>query len=304
MPSVSEAIGGDSQMAATLAEGVALISVDQTITFTKYTRYVLPLDGFVFWIKNGVPVRAKGSLHYSTQSEQREDETISINHVIFTSKTPVKNLNDQSPDTLCIGEFQGIKFSFSRRGSFYKQADLYHYVGDAIYPAMYSQVIDSISCLECKDLIVSNSLPIWLGLNKIMPMYPSSLVPANARPPYAAVHIEPSQTIALQAAPRYGRRGTHWQLVSDKVKITMYGLGNQQALDFQDYVFQYSLDTDAIGVMNIPVIRDAKRTQAELSVLAMKKEFEIDVSYYQTRVRDIARQLIVKVVNLYFPQPL
>jgi hypothetical protein len=32
-------------------------------------------------------------------------------------------------------------FSFS---SFYAQADLYHYTGDAIYPAMETQIIDDV----------------------------------------------------------------------------------------------------------------------------------------------------------------
>ena len=83
----------------------------------------------------------------------------------------------------------------------------------------------------------------------------------------------------------------------------MYGLGNNQAMDFQDYVFQYSLNTDVIGVMNMPVIRDEKRTQSELSVIAMKKSIEIEVSYYQARVNTIARQFIKSAIPTYMVAP-
>ena len=40
---------------------------------------------------------------------------------------------------------------------------------------------------------------------------------------------------------------------------------------FQDYLFQYSLDTDNIGIMNMPIIKDEKRTQKEIGVIAQKK---------------------------------
>jgi hypothetical protein len=83
----------------------------------------------------------------------------------------------------------------------------------------------------------------------------------------------------------------------------MYGLGNQKALDFQDYVFQYSLNTDVIGVMNMPVIRDEKRTQSEMSVVAMKKSFEIEISYYQTRVNNVARQFIRSAIPTFLVAP-
>jgi len=55
------------------------------------------------------------------------------------------------------------------------------------------------------------------------------------------------------------------------VRITLFGVRNDQALDFVACVNQYSLDYDMFGVMNMPTIRDEKRTQAELNVIAMKK---------------------------------
>ena len=35
---------------ADLQTGVEAISIQQTVTFTKYVRLVLPLDGYVFWV--------------------------------------------------------------------------------------------------------------------------------------------------------------------------------------------------------------------------------------------------------------
>ena len=86
---------------------------------------------------------------------------------------------------------------------------------------------------------------------------------------------------------------THWQLVSDRVRITLYGLTNQQALDWLDLVNSYSFDQDEIGIMSCETaVRDMKRTQAELGILAMKKVIEYRVSYYQSRANTVARQLV------------
>lgn len=321
MVDISEAAAASLPLGTTLAAGVDQISSSQTVTFTKYVRLVLPLDGFVFWVAasmvspsavfnamqfNGAPFNAgqavavpaptltvPGSLHYATDMRQNEDETLAINRVVFTSEKPVDDFNGVGPNVMYIGTFQGVRFAFSQRKSFYYQASLWHYAGDAIYPDMETQIIDDPRGFDTHSLIVSNSLPVWLTLNKFMPMYPSFAVPANVLPPYGAVHIEPTNTTALQAFPSKDASGSHFQLVQDKVRLTTYGLRNNEALDFQDYVTQYSLDTDNIGIMNTPAFRDEKRTQVELGILAQKKTVEFDVSYYQTRIADVARQLIL-----------
>ena len=51
MVSAIEGAGGRGQMAAGLALGLETLSQNQTITFTRYHRLVLPMDGFVFWVK-------------------------------------------------------------------------------------------------------------------------------------------------------------------------------------------------------------------------------------------------------------
>ena len=316
---------------APLKAGVETISREQTITFTLYKRLVLPFDGFIFWIKadtlspsalaNVSPLNlptpnqpttetapantliAKGSLHYSTETNQDESASYGINKVIFTSEQEVQDLNAIGDDFIWLARHEEIRFAFSRRGSFYKQADLYHYTGDAVYPIMESQIIDDPATLDTRSIVISNSLPVWLQLNRLFPVYPSFAVPDNARPPFAAVHITPENTTSIQPVPHISRRGSHFQLAKDLVKITVYGVRNEEALAFQDYVNEYSLYTGVIGIMNMPIFRDEKRIQQELSMLAMKKSIEIEVSYYQESIRNISRQYIKSCIpTFYFPE--
>jgi hypothetical protein len=100
---------------------------------------------------------------------------------------------------------------------------------------------------------------------------------------------------------------THYQLSADRVRITIYGATNQQTLDFVDTVNRFSYDYDYIGIMSASPVRDEKRTQAELGVIALKKTIEYEVSYYQTRANDVAQQLLLKagiVVSTQPPYPL
>lgn len=330
MASVTETAGLKTELGAGLAAGTNTLSLNQTIDFTLYVKLVLPLDGYVFWVnatlltdsalynaaqynrleydllETPLPKRVvtvQGSLHQSTETQMQEDRTISVNRMIFTSLSEIQDFNLVNPQLMYIASWKGVKFAFNRREAFYKQADLHHYVGDAVYPVMESQLVDSMSGFDTESVIVSNSLPIWLTLNQYFPMYPSYLVDQNLVPPYAAVHIEPGDTEALQAAPRIFPNSSHYQLAKDKVKITIYGTRNADALEFQDYVFNYSLNTDNIGIMNMPIVRDEKMTQSELGVIAMKKTMVFEVSYYQQNVRDIAMKYILSAfINIEIAQ--
>jgi len=320
MASVAETAGAKTQLGAGLAEGVNTLSLNQTITFTLYVKLILPLDGYVFWVNaalltdsalynaaqfnrlefdqfgDSLPARqlvAQGSLHYATEMHQIDDRTTAYNHMIFTSLQPIQDFNLINPNLIYVAtNSDGIKFAFSRRENFYKQADLYHYRGDALYSVMDTQLIDSMTGFDTTSPIVSNSLPIWLSLNQFFPMYPSYLVGQNIAPPYASVDISPSDTYAIQAFPLLDKNSNPNQLTHDKVKITIYGIRNQEALNFAQYVFDYSLNTDNIGVQNMPIVQDEKMTQPEFGIIAMKKSITFDVSYYQTTVNDIARKLI------------
>ena len=321
-----------SQMGAVLDTGLDTLSGAQTITFTKYVRVVLPLDGFVFWVNSSLlslsavlqatsgntyavasapQITVPGSLHYSTDIRQTEDETLAANHVIFTAENPIQDLNAASPSVMYLGQFGGRRFAFSSRGPFYAQAGLYHYRGDAIYPALASQIVDTAAALANTSLVVSNSLPIWLALDPSnppypyyprgtqIPIFPSFAVPDNLVPPYAVVHIPPESTRSLQTTAAIDTQGGSWLLAAEKVRLTFYGLRNSDVMDFLAFANQYSLDTDLFGVMNMPLIRDEKRTQAEMRVLAMKKTIEFEISYYQNRVRDVALQLILSCIPTY-----
>lgn len=335
MATVEESLPGQSPLAAALRAGVGAISANQVVVFTKYVRLVLPLDGAVFWVRadlvsggallnaariNGAAfnqpphavtdapfAEAQGSLHFSTDLRQEETETYAVNRVVFTALQEVKDLNQVGPAVMFVAVVDGVKFAFSSRGSYYDQAKLWHYVGNAVYSDMDTQIVDSATGFS-RALIVSNSLPIWLAFNGYVPTYgfgnpsltlfPSYLVPANLPPPYAAVHIGPD-TEALAAAPRIGLSSEHSQLVKDRVKITLYGVRNDEALDFVDCVNQRSVDHGEFGIMNMPVMRDEKRPQAELAAIGIKKSIEFEVSYYQRRMAEIARQIIVSSIPTF-----
>src|ERR1019366_10615178 len=123
MVGVSKAANAQgTPLEAAIKQGLDTLSLDQTITFTKYVRLILPLDGFAFWVKaslvsqntlynvlsfNEAPlnppyrnppsaeeaetfeVTVNGSLHYATNIEQGEVENFSINTVIFTSEQKI-----------------------------------------------------------------------------------------------------------------------------------------------------------------------------------------------------------------------
>ena len=343
MTTAAEAAAAKSQLAADLAAGVNTLSLDQTITFTRYVRLVLPLDGYVFWINSEIlsasallntshfntnqpnqaahvvtpaaTLTAKGSFHFSSDVHQEEEETYTGNAVVFTSEVLVNDLSSVGENSLYIATYQGMRIAFNSRGRFYKQADLYHYTGFAVYADMLPQIIDSPLQLDTQNVIVSNSLPIWLYLNNYTPtspaygfgnsiqLYPSFLSPRNMTPPYGVVHIMPDGTQAIASAPTLAQNSSHAQLARDRVKITFWGLRNFSAQDFIDCVYQFSQDYDYIGLTNTPIVRDEKRSQTDLLTLAMKKSVEFEVTYYQTRANQVARQLIAQAIPSFAPRP-
>ena len=259
MANIEETIGAKPQLASGLAQGVETISNYEQITFTLYVKLVLPLDGYVFWVNaslltdsalynasqynkllynnypEGVPARqvtVKGSFHHNSNVQMLEDRQTVFNHTIFTALEEIADFNLINPQFTYIANYQGMRFAFNSRDNFYKQADLYHYRGDALYSVMTTQVIDTMTGFDTQSVIVSNSLPIWLALNQFFPMYPSYLVDQNIVPAYAAVDINPSLTTALQDFPLLDPDSNPFQLVKDTVKITMYGIRNHEALNF------------------------------------------------------------------------
>lgn len=324
MPTIGESSVAPGNLAASLAAGVDSISQSQTVEFVRYNRVVLPLDGFIFWVRADLAVGAAanaalgpfisisspsippdpsvvltafGSLHYAADQAQEEDGSPTINNVTFTTTEQIDDMVQVGGTTMYIGTFNGIRFAFNNHANFYRQSGLWHYRGRAVLSVMESQIIDTAEQLNSLAKVVSNSLPIWMSLGAGVTVYPSFAIPSNEPPPYVAVHVEPASTTALQQLPFTDQSGTRWQLVSDRVRFTMYGLDNSLALDFVQFVCDASLaDNAAFGVMTLPVVADERRTQTELQVLAQKKTVVLDVSYYQARMQTITTQLILHAI--------
>lgn len=253
-------------------------------------------------------VTVQGSFHYDSLTEQRADATVDSNTVVFTSLSEIQAFNNLGPDFLYIGSYRNIRFAFASRGYLYEQADLYHYVGKAIYSVTATQVIDDINDFD-PDVFNSNSIPIWMYMNYYvppypggrvcpLPLYPSYLVDDNLAPPFAAVQID--RTEALAPIPLMDRNSSADHLCRDAVTIHMYGANNRLAADFRDFIEQYSKDWGKIGISTIGAITDANHVQAELKVIAQRKSLGLSVNYLQSVSRDAARQMIIKAkVNFY-----
>lgn len=305
MPSLNELSQAKTELNASLVQGLEDISRSASVTFTKYVRKVLPLDGFVFWVKASIlgddpniepdVVDVKGYLHLTTESIQDEEQLYDKNVVTFTAQSDIDPFNDIGSAVLYIGEFYGVKFAFSRRSGLNEPANIYHYTGNAIYPHMLSQIVSSPDDIDLNDVVVSSSLPIWLTLSQFMPMYPAMLSVQNMAPPYATVKC--SEPVPVAGAFYLDDKQNQYQLVAEDVTVSVTGLRNAAIEDFLRYVHDYTMsDTAEMGVMNIPVVQDERVTQNELNIIAMRKKIKFKVNYYQQRMRNVSRQLITSAI--------
>ncbi len=303
-----------SQLTGQVHEGLRAISEGQTVTFTRYTKQIVSQDMYVFWAATTTTVTVKGSLHYGTERDQDEDQTIGINAVIFASEEQVTEFNAVGLGEMWISDWPvgggSIQIAFSSQTAFYEQAGTWHYAGFAVYPALKSQIISSAADLPVGP-IVSNSLPIWIGLpaniGSSVPLlaatvYPAFLVPENLVPPYIVANIEETHAIQAFAHMDWSQRVSpsqnlyelpSYQLMKDRVVLTFYGFTNQQVIQYFSALRDYSYNTDTFGFLNFPAIQDEKRTQPEIAAIAMKKTIQIDASYYQSTADAVARRLIL-----------
>lgn len=342
MPSINESLIAGSQMQAALDAGIDAISDDQDVVFTLYRKFVFSQDGSVFWVATSTTISVRGSLHYASDRMQNEDETVSQNMVLLSAEQEVTEFNAVAPGTMWVGAWPippsyatttakaGIDMEtgspitiegglpleadlapivlqvvFGRRGNYFAPADVWHYSGFAVYPALSSQLVQSADDLP-DGPIVSNSLPIWMAISTMAPVYPSFLVDDNLAPPYIAVHIDPSGTETLQAAPALTWPGTiipdsgsaplHnlglTQLNRDEVEITLYGFNAQQAAIYLQSLIDASL-ANYFGFANSPAVQDAKRTQVEIAALAQKKTLRVVANYYLNVASGVARRLLL-----------
>lgn len=323
MTSVDEAVSIPPQFQAGALElGIGDISQQAEYVFGLYRRQILPLDGFVFWVRNS-EIRVHGIFRHAADRGQAEDETASTNAVLFSTTTKIVDLNVVNQDVLVVGETEGVRYAFNRHGLYNLQANVWHYSGTSLLAAFGTQLIDDPAQFNGSDLIVSDSLPAWLQiasytppwlvpLNPKVPLFPSFLVPSNYAPPYASVHHEPGSIQALQSVPWRQALPTptlqqpatmtlHRQLVSEKVRVTLYGCDNATALAFLDTVIQYSVDTDLIGITNMPTVRDGKRTWPEGMLLAQQKLIDFDLTWDQSALYQVAQELIAAASTTVTP---
>jgi hypothetical protein len=295
----------DNPLAGALQAGLNMISQNQTVVFNSYKRVILPLDGYVFWLRDySIPtIEVFGSLHYSADQKQELDNTISFVNVLFTTNTQIANLEEIQPDHIWIGSFDDFQFTFSSHGNYYDQAELWHYEGHAVYPEMRTQVIENATDLPTEP-IVSNSLPLWLQMGTgDVPVFPSFLVPENLTPPYVVCHIGREDTRALQPIQIVDRQNLQiYQLMADKVRFITYGLNNEAIQNFVASLYIYNEFTPVFGFMQEGVtIVDVKHIQSELNVIAQQKEITFEASYVQSAVYNQAVTYIKNVLIQFIP---
>ncbi|HEY6922809.1 MAG TPA: hypothetical protein VI653_05015, partial [Steroidobacteraceae bacterium] len=97
MAKISESVK-PTQMQGALDDGLEVLDLNQQVTFQAYTRVVLPADGYVFWSPT-TKLAAKGSLHYSQEIQQNEDETVGFATVVFTSESKIVEFDDSPINT-------------------------------------------------------------------------------------------------------------------------------------------------------------------------------------------------------------
>lgn len=320
---------GSDDKAAQLIAAIDQISGGALYTFELYQRVVLPVDGFVFWVKasevnpawlgaysrgylagvapGGNRARAappltpaqelafsfqvQASVHVSQDLHQDDSESYVAQTILFTTKTQVRELEAIAPDQLYIVTLpNGARVAFSSQRNRYELAGLWHYHGRAVYSTLATQLIDDARQFQPTLQIVSNSLPFWIALSTPeVPIFPADLSPLNFSPPYVTADIQ--ATDPIQQSPFYDSNTGQTQLVADRIRFTAYGLNNDAVLDFQMSLLDTSLAGD-YGIMNMPVPVDVKKPQPEFLFIAQAKTLDLQVNYYQNRARDLARKLI------------
>lgn len=325
MSTVFEASTAPLELGAGLQAATTTMSYSQTMTFVLYNEYILPADGFRFWIKSSLlnvtqqslynntaynkalyndhnfvkltPAEEAvysfdvlGSLHYSQDIVQENTNTFARQKALFTSTQKINELGNIAPNQIYITSLpNGAQLAFNSQSQRYYQAGLWHYTGHALFSTEFTQIINDLNDLDNRQ-IVSNSLPLWLAMStEQLPIYPSFLAPRNINPPFVSVDIR--DTIGWGMSPLYTPTLSQSQLCSEDVYFTCWGLNNEAVLNFQTMILQNSLFGNyGISSQFVPV--DDKHIQSEFQIIAQKKTLKLKTNYYQSLTRSIAQQVI------------
>ena len=296
-----------SEQSEVLRQGIAQLSSNLHVTFTRYVASILPSDGFKFWVKASLiegetepfTLSVAGSFHNSINQEQNEEDTPAVTAILFTTQYEIAEMQSVNSSTIWIGEYLGSRFSFTKRGRYYPEANVYHYYGDAILPRMESQIIDDLADLDINDTIVSNSLPVWLDIDATIDIYPSYLIPTNLPPPYIAVDIDNTESIT--AGFTIDNYVNFDRPQKEKVSLTFFGFNRRKAAEFLNTVNQYCMSTDEIGIINTPVVNDEKAPQSDFNVIAQKKKAVFWVNYRLSVMDLVVRRMLAKATITITP---
>ena len=98
-----------------LQDGLKLLSNQQSISFARYTRTILPADGFIFWMNTGNSFMVNGSFHYATNNEQNDVQTVGKNSVVFTTTEEIDDFIRFMREEVTIEHKLDFPYTTSRR---------------------------------------------------------------------------------------------------------------------------------------------------------------------------------------------
>lgn len=296
----------DTPLHHSLKGGLDDISYNEDVIFHEYRRKVLPLDGFLFWVKTYVSRTVSGSLHVSTHSQSTEIENYDLSQLVFSTTENIHTFHSTQADRVWVGHVGPIRFLIGAQKNTFKEAGLFHYSAETIPPSHRPQFIETEAELDGYTPVVGTSLPLFLSLPtdttpalnwcpwpKDVPVFPSFSAPDNQEPPYIIVHNDPHKVQSAGMGAVDPLTGDTHQILQEHVRLTLVGLPHTQAANVRDYILHWALlHSDVLGIVNTPVLTDEKRALNEASALAMIKTLELDVMYSQNTVRHTALKLI------------
>lgn len=345
MATIDEATSqsGSSDKAAGLIAAIALISGEQTYTFDLYKRVVLPIDGYVFWVKaselpNYIGRSEVGALYRRTSFGTR------LYDALFQQADP-------TPEQL-------QRYHFSINGSLHVSQEMHQesettYVAQNISFTTKTQVIyfESVAPDELYILTIPNVGRVAFG-NQRNRYTLAGLWHYHGKAVYSTMatqivedisYINPTQEIVSNSLPYWLALSTpsvpvYPSYLSPKNLTPPYitaDIKSTEAIQsyplYDDQLTQGQLVTDTIeftmfglnnsaamdfqlavlsnsengeyGIQNMPVPVDMKSNQTEFQVIAQKKTMTLQADYYQYKARVFARRLIEQATIQLTPEP-
>src|SRR5487761_151526 len=110
---LDEGADAAGQEAGLLRAAKDQLSGHRELIFQCYSRVVLPYDKYVYWQPTVKTQPIGGSLHFSQDWEQNEDETVGLAHIWFTADSRITDFESAPPNTIFVATVEGFRFAFS-----------------------------------------------------------------------------------------------------------------------------------------------------------------------------------------------